>query len=241
MDILLITILTAIATIIGTITGFGISTVMIPILLLSYPLGQTLLLVGIIHLFGNLWKVILFGHDFQWKLVLLFGIPGIIASYIGASFIINTSQQILSRILGAFLIAYVLWLFLNKSFQIKQTMVTQISGGALSGFLAGIFGIGGAVRAAFLSAFNLPKAVYISTAGAIALFVDTTRLTKYLTEGIRLEQRILWTLPLFIIVSFLSAYIAKRILKFIPQNHFRAVVVVLLFIIALKLLIFPGN
>ena len=120
-------------------------------------------------------------------------------------------------------------------------MVTQLSGGALSGFMAGIFGIGGAVRAAFLSAFNLPKAVYISTAGAIALFVDTTRLTKYLTEGVRLEQRILWALPLFIIVSFISAYIAKRILKYIPQKHFRIVVAVLLFIVALKLLIFPGK
>ena len=241
MDILLIAILTAIATIIGTVTGFGTSTVMIPFLLLSYPLGQTLLLVGIIHLCGNLWKVILFGRDFQWKLVLSFGIPGIIASYIGASLIINTSQQIMSRILGAFLIAYVIWLFINKSFKVRKTIVTQISGGALSGFLAGIFGIGGAVRAAFLSAFNLPKAVYICTAGAIALFVDTTRLTKYLIDGIRLDQRILFALPLFIIISFISAYIAKRILKYIPQKYFRTIVAILLFIVALKLLIFPGK
>ncbi len=241
MDILLITILTVIATMIGTVTGFGISTVMIPVLLLSYPFSETLLLVGIVHMFGNLWKVILFGRDFQWKLVLTFGLSGIIASYIGASLILDISPQILSRILGAFLIAYVLWLFLNKSFQIKQTMVAQLSGGALSGFMAGIFGIGGAVRAAFLSAFNLPKAVYISTAGAIALFVDTTRLTKYLTDGVRLEQRILWALPLFIFISFISAYIAKRILKYIPQKHFRAVVAILLLIVALKLLIFPGK
>ena len=43
-------------------------------------------------------------------------------------------------------------------------------GGALLGFLAGTFGIGVSVRGTFLTAFDLPKAVYISTAGATAMF-----------------------------------------------------------------------
>ena len=240
MYIALITILTIMASAVGTMTGFGTSTIMVPVLLLIYPVPQTLLFVGIIHWFGNLWKLLLFRRGLQWKLILSFGLPGIIATYLGASLMFNISPKVLSRILGAFMIAYVLYLFLKGSFRIKQSTATGVWGGAISGFLAGIFGIGGAVRAMFLSAFNLPKAVYIATAGAIAIVVDSTRLTTYIVRGARLENILFWTMPIFIVASFIGAQIAKRIVDKIPQKHFRPVVAVFLFLVAIKLLFFPG-
>jgi uncharacterized membrane protein YfcA len=91
----------------------------------------------------------------------------------------------------------------------------------------------------FLTAFNLPKAVYISTAGAIGIFIDTTRLAKYLADGSRLESFSLWTMPLFIIASLVGAYIGKRIVYVIPQKHFRTVVSFFLLLVALKLLLWP--
>ena len=49
-----------------------------------------------------------------------------------------------------------------------QTNATALTGGALYGMSAGIFfGVGGAVRGAFLVTYDLPKEVYIFTAGAI--------------------------------------------------------------------------
>ncbi len=240
MYIALITILTIMASAVGTMTGFGTSTIMVPVLLLVYPAPQTILFVCIIHWFGNLWKLLLFRRGFQWKLILCFGLPGIAAAYLGASLMFNISPGVLSRILGGFIIVYVVYLFLKGSFRVKESIGASVCGGALSGFLAGIFGIGGAVRAMFLSAFNLPKAVYIATAGAIAIIVDSTRLTTYIVRGARLEPRLLWTMPLFIIASFIGAQIAKRIVDKIPQKHFRPVVAVFLFLVALKLLFFPG-
>ncbi len=218
MYVALITILTIMASAVGTMTGFGTSTIMVPVLLLVYPAPQTLLFVGIIHWFGNLWKLLLFRHGFQCKLILCFGLPGIAASYLGASLMFKVSPGVLSRILGGFMIVYVLYLFLKGSFRVKQSTTASVCGGALSGFLAGIFGIGGAVRAMFLSAFNLPKAVYIATAGAIAIVVDSTRITTYFARGARLESMLLWTMPIFIIASFIGAQIAKRIVDKIPQK-----------------------
>jgi uncharacterized membrane protein YfcA len=239
MYIVLIAILTVMASAVGTMTGFGTSTIMVPILLLVYPYPQTILFVCIIHWFGNLWKLLLFRRGFRWKLVLHFGLPGIVAAYLGASLMFNISAGVLSRILGGFMISYVLFLILKGSFKVEQGRATSVCGGALSGFLAGIFGIGGAVRAMFLSAFNLPKAVYIATAGAIAIIVDTTRLTTYIAGGARLESVLLWTMPLFIVAFFVGAQIAKRIVNKIPQKHFRPVVAFFLFLVALKLLFFP--
>jgi hypothetical protein len=240
METALIGLVVIIASTVGTLTGFGTSTIMVPIMALFFPLPQTLLFVGIIHWFGDIWKLLLFRSGFKWKLVLAFGLPGIVFAFIGARLVFGIPNEILSRILGAFLIAYVAYLFFRSSFRVRPNMFTGAVGGALSGFMAGIFGIGGAVRSMFLTAFNLPKEVYIATAGAIALVIDSTRLGTYLMEGARLEQTLLCGLLLFVPLSFVGAAIAKRIVDKIPQEHFRQFVAVFLLLTGLKLLIWPG-
>jgi len=163
MEIIYITLLTLVAGGIGTLTGFGTSTIMVPILLFFLPLPQTLLLVGIIHWFGDIWKILFFKKEIHWKLILTFGIAGIAPSYLGASIVFSASEKLLSQILGGFLVAYVLLVFFIPTFKIPKNAVTAVSGGVLSGFFAGIFGVGGAVRGVFLSAFDLPKSsIYIN-------------------------------------------------------------------------------
>jgi len=239
MEILLISVVVIIAGGIGTLTGFGTSTIMVPVMLLFYPVPQTLFFVGIIHFFGNVWKLLLFRKGLRWRLILSFGIPGIAATFLGASLVFNVPTAVLSRVLGSFLILYVVYLFTKSSFKVKPSLVFGACGGALSGFFAGVFGIGGAVRGLFLTAFDLPKAVYIATAGAIALFIDATRLTTYFSNGARLPMLLLYGLPLFIPASFLGAAIAKRIVDIIPQEQFRKIVAVFLLLMGIKLLLLP--
>ena len=190
-EIVYIALLTLLASIIGTLAGFGISTVMIPVLLIILPLPQTLLLVGIIHWFNDIWKMLLFREGIRWKLFLAFGLPGIFTSFIGSSLSLRIPREILSRALGIFLIAYVLFIIFNRTFKLSQKLSVAVSGGALTGFFAGIFGIGGEINAVALSAFNLEKAVYIATAGAISFVIDSTRIATYIKGGIGLEPSIL--------------------------------------------------
>ncbi|MFP4015251.1 MAG: sulfite exporter TauE/SafE family protein [Chitinispirillaceae bacterium] len=239
MEISLITLVTIVAGAVGTLTGFGTSTIMVPVLLLFLPLSQTLLLVGVIHFFGNIWKILLFKKGLNWKLIFTFGAAGIVLSYLGSSLVFAAPEVLLSRILGGFFLAYVIFLFLEPNFRIKGSTLTALAGGGLSGFFAGIFGVGGAVRGAFLSAFDLPKAVYISTAGAIALFIDATRITNYILNEVTLENRLIWGFVLFIPASFAGAAAAKKIVDRIPQNKFRIVIAVFLLLAGLRLLIFP--
>jgi len=238
MEIILIALLTLIASIVGTLGGFGSSTIMLPVIVLFFPLPQALLFVGIIHWFNDIWKIILFKKGVRWKLILGFGIPGIVTSFLGATLAITTPVQILSRILGAFLIAYVVFLAIKPTFKLAQTNLTSVSGGSLSGFFAGVFGVGGAIRGLFLSAFDLPKAVYIFTSGAIALVIDSTRLLTYYSGGVSLEKGLLIGLLVFIPTSFVGAGIAKRTIDKIPQNKFRIVVASFLFLVGVKLLLF---
>lgn len=239
IEIALIAALTVIASTIGTFTGFGISTIMVPFLVLFYPLPQTLLLVGIIHWFGDAWKLILFRKGIRWRLLVAFGLPGVVASFLGAEISLSYSAEALSRIMGAFLIAYVLYLYSNPSFHLPQKMALAAAGGASSGLMAGAFGIGGEIRGVFLSAFDLDKDVYLATAGAIAMAIDSARIATYVNGGTRLEPLLFTGLMAFIPASLLGAIAAKSLVKKVPQNRFRAAVAAFLFLIGVKLLIFP--
>ena len=229
--------LTFIAAGIGTATGFGTSTVMIPVLTVFVPLPIALLFVGIIHLCGDIWKVLLFKGGLDLKLVLGFGLSGIAASYLGARLSFVAGDWPLKRILGAFLLAYVGFLFFKRQWALPKNSGTAVCGGALSGLFAGFFGVGGAVRGAFLTAFNLPKEMYIFTSGLIALFIDVTRISQYVWGGTRFESSFLYALVLCIPISFVAAFLAKKFLDRLPQRFFRIFVGAFLALVAIKLLV----
>jgi hypothetical protein len=238
-EIIAIGVLTLIASVVGTITGFGTSTIMIPVLLFWYPLPQALLLVGIIHWTGDIWKMLLFRKGATVNLLLLFGVPSVIAAYIGARMTLSVEPTILLRILGAALIAYTVFLLFYSSWKLPKTNATAVAGGALSGLMAGIFGVGGAVRGAFLAAFDLPKHVYIFTAGAIALMTDSIRLITYGIGNVNLPRELWLGLIAFLPLSFIGAWIAKRIVRHVPESVFRSLIAIFLALVGVKFLLYP--
>jgi uncharacterized protein len=239
MELLLISLLTLVAAGVGTITGFGISTIMIPVLVIFFSPAEAIFLVAIIHWFDNIWKITLFRSGINTRLVLLFGIVGLFTSYVGAYLSVEANQELLLRMLGFFLSTYAVYLIVDHGFKIKAGNTTALVGGALSGFFAGTFGIGGPIRSAFLAAFDLPKAVYIATAGAIGLMVDITRIIAYLTAGATLPKLLTYGLLMFVPASFVGALIGRRLVNKIPQHHFRTVVAAFLLVVSVKLILFP--
>jgi uncharacterized membrane protein YfcA len=236
----LLCMLTFAASGLGTATGFGTSTVMVPVLALFVPVPVTLLFVGLIHLFGDIWKIILFRSGFDWKLVLGFGLSGIAASFIGASLSFQTPGLPLKQIMGGYLLDYTIYLLRKPQWSLPKTNGTAVCGGLLSGLFAGFFGVGGAVRGAFLTAFNLPKKVYVFTSGLIAFFIDITRVSSYLAGGTLLDASLLYTLFACIPLSFAGALTAKKFLDRLPQKTFRIFIGVFLGLVGLKLVVWPS-
>ncbi len=237
--ILCIALLSMLANIVGIISGFGVSTIMTPILLLFLPFPETILLVCVIHWFHDIWKTLFFWHGIDWKLFLHFGIPTIIAVCIGAWLVPPYQSVILSALVGLFLIASVCIMFLLPYFVLPDNWVSSAIGGLLSGFFAGIFGIRGAVRSVFLVAFDLHKATFIGTTGAISLLLDSVRLLIYRYNGLQVTSVPIWGFALFIPASFIGSYIGYLIVGKIPQKHFRLVVAAFLFVVGMKLLLTP--
>ena len=213
---------------------------MVPIVLLFLPLHETLLLVGLIHWFGDLWKILLFKHGIHKKLLIYFGIPGIIASAYGAGLIVHLPENLSSGIVGSILVSYVIFLILEPNFRLKETNLTASLGGISSGFLAGISGVGGgALRAVVLTAFNIPKTTYIFTSGVLGALIDASRISAYIIGGTRINLTHLLGFLLFIPASFLGAEIAKKVVNRIPKTKFSIVIAGFLFLLGVKLLFFP--
>jgi len=238
MKFLSIIVLTFVASVVGTISGFGLSTIMVPVVLFFFPLPTTLLFVGIIHAFGDVWKVVLFKRGVaKWRTILAFGVPGVIASFLGAGIVLSTPSEILQKVLGGVLVGYVILLAFEPKFKFPQTTLFSGIGGVFSGLLAGISGIGGPVRSMFLSAYSFPKEVYIFASGVIGLFIDTGRLFIYSAGGIKLDSNLGWGLLVFIPISFIGAEVAKKLVDKISQKAFRGVVAAFLFLVGARLLL----
>lgn len=239
-ELFLITLLSFLATGIGTMAGFGSSTIMIPVLVVFYPFTQALLLAGIIHWFGDLWDVLLFRKAINWKLVMSFGIPSALAAFFGAYALFSLPIPLLSRLLGGFLMLYALFLATNATLSLSDSRTTSAAGGTVSGFLTGALGVGGALRGLFLSALNMPKETYIATAAAVALSADAVRLVTYTRHGLSLEPFLLGGLIIFAAASFAGAESAKEIVKRIPQKTFQICIGIFLFLAGAKLLFFTA-
>ena len=222
-----------IAEIIGTLAGFGSSTIFLPLALLFFDFPSALVLVAFLHVFGNIGRVSFFRHGLDRRLLLHFGLPSIFLTIVGASLVAYLPQELLKGLLGLFLVIYSLLFLWRADLRIRPTLANSIIGGGLSGFLAGLIGTGGALRGAFLSAFALPKDRYIATAAAIAIAVDLTRLPIYLSQGF-MPAGLYWYLPVLLVIAFAGSFIGRQILAPIPQAAFRRLVLIAILTIGLK-------
>jgi hypothetical protein len=217
----------------GTIAGFGSSTIFLPIAVHFYDFKTALVLVAIMHIFGNLGRISFFKRGLDTRVLLRFGVPSVIFTLSGALLVTHVDQATLKAILGVFLVGYALFAYGEAGIHIAPTLRNSLVGGSLSGFLAGLIGTGGALRGAFLTAFSLSKDKYIATAAAIALAVDATRIPVYFAEGF-LGSAYYWYIPLLFISAIVGSLIGKRLVRSIPQARFRQVVLLAITIVGLK-------
>ncbi|MBI2028012.1 MAG: sulfite exporter TauE/SafE family protein [Candidatus Levybacteria bacterium] len=219
--------------IVGTVAGFGSSTIFLPLALIFFDFKTALVLVALLHIFGNIGRISFFRHGLDKKTLLVFGIPSIVMTLIGALLVAYVQQDVLKGILGVFLVIYAGVFFWKEDFKVKPTLFSSITGGGLSGFLAGLIGTGGALRGAFLTGFGLSKERYIATAATIALMVDITRIPVYFAQGF-LESEYYWFIPLLLVIAFLGSFTGKQIVKRVPQNKFKKIVLLAILLIGLK-------
>lgn len=226
--------LAIISEIVGTIAGFGSSTVFLPFALLFFDFQTALILVAIFHIFGNVARLNFFKSGLDKKLLFKFGIPSVVLTVLGALLVNQLPQGALKGALGLFLLLFGIFSLIRKVPPIRSTTFRVALAGGSSGFLAGLIGTGGALRGAALNAFGTPKVHYIATAAAIALAVDVTRIPIYFSQGF-LAAEYYWYLPVLFVAAIIGSLIGKRIIHKVPQKHFKTIVAVAITLVGIKL------
>lgn len=224
------------AAIAATLAGFGSSMLLIPVAVSFFDLKMAIFLVACFHLFNNLFKVSFFWRKIDFKTFVLFGIPSIIFAFIGARFITVIPLDTVKTILGIFLICYALFTLVKPKLTMKQNKTNAFIGGSLSGFLAGLIGMGGAVRSSFLIAFNLLKEVYVATSAIIAVVIDLTRIPTYIfTRAVEWWSSDFILIPLLILCAYFGVRVGKILLIKTNQKTFRRIVSLALLLAGIKI------
>ncbi|HMK54067.1 MAG TPA: sulfite exporter TauE/SafE family protein [Methanobacteriaceae archaeon] len=224
--------------VVGTVAGFGASTIFLPIAVFFVDFKTALVLVAISHLSGNVGATTFFRQGLDKKLILLFGIPSVILTVFGAYLVNYIPQNVLTVLLGIFLLLFSVYLLLRPDFKVKAEKINTLIGGSISGFLQGLIGIGGPLRGFFLISYNLDKFKYIATISAIAVAIDATRIPIYFANNL-LEPQFYYYIPPLVVIGFIGSYTGKKIVTKIPQDIFKKVVLIAIAIASL-LLIYNG-
>lgn len=212
--------LALISEIIGTVSGFGSSILFVPIAAIFFDFKTVLGITAVFHVFSNLSKIFLFRDGINKSIAFRLGIPAVVFVIVGAWCTTLLPSRQIAFVMDIALILLSVYLVFNINKTIKQTTTNLYAGGAVSGFLAGITGTGGAVRGITLSAYNLPKNVFIATSAIIDLGVDSGRALVYISNGYFAKENLM-LMPFLIVISILGSYLGKLILKLTSEMVFR--------------------
>jgi uncharacterized membrane protein YfcA len=229
-------ILALLAEILGTVGGFGSSVFFVPMASYYLDFQSVLGITALFHLSSNLTKIGFFRKGIDKHLLLYLGIPAVVFVIIGAYLSRFANPRILGVSLGIFLIAFSLVFLIRETLVLRASKRNALSGGALSGMLAGLLGTGGAIRGATMAAFRLPKEKFIATSALIDLGIDLSRSFVYAYNGY-IHRHDLYLIPILIGVSVIGTYTGKKILDQVRQEQFERIVLFLLLFIGLVTLV----
>lgn len=249
MELVLICLVSMAASGVTLFSGFGLGTVLMPVMALFFPVETAVALTAMVHFANNLFKLALFGKAADARVCLRFGIPALLASLAGAWLLMQLADlapwwtySLLGRemavtpvklLVGA-LIAFFAWRELRPGPKPTPHPASWLPlGGLLSGFFGGLSGNQGAFRSAFLLGAGLSKEAFIATGVVLACVVDLSRLVVYAgIAGSDLAAGHAGLLAAATLSAFFGAFVGGRLLKKMTIQTVRWVVGAMLLLLA---------
>ncbi len=176
-------------------SGFGLGTLLLPAYAFFFSPELAVMVTAIVHFANNIFKVLVVGKNADKKLVIIFGIPAIIASFMGATILgyVAHFEELyrytlmghesvitpLKLIIALFMFLFALVELLPSIRSWKFDRKYLVLGGVLSGFFGGFSGHQGALRSAFLTKVDIEPTAFVGTNAVVGFLVDIARLFVY--------------------------------------------------------------
>jgi uncharacterized membrane protein YfcA len=231
----------ALAGAIATVTGFGIGSVLTPLLAVRVGTQLAVAAISIPHFFATVLRFWRLRAHVDRRVLLSFGIPSAAGGLTGALLHSVAGNRALAIVFGAILIFVGLSELSGLARRMRFGGVVAWIAGALSGFLGGLVGNQGGIRSAALLGFDVDKRAFVATATAVGVIVDGARMPAYfISQGGEIER--IWVLVLVATIgALIGTLFGERLLKRIPEQLFRRVVAVLLLILGMYMIIFGAR
>jgi uncharacterized membrane protein YfcA len=252
MEIVVVSFVTFLAATLTFFSGFGLGTILTPVMMIFFPVEAAIAFTGIVHFSNNIFKLFIIGNNINKEVLVKFGVPAVLTAFLGSWVLFNInnniifySYEIMDKIIEVSLINVVISILLilfalidlvpffkNLKFDNKLPL-----GGFLSGFFGGLTGNQGALRSAFLIKLGLKKKVFIGTTVVISTTVDFARLSVYWTSLSNTNVHEYYSVAIFAIISGISgSLIGNSLLRKVTLSFIRTLVAVLILLIAFALL-----
>jgi uncharacterized membrane protein YfcA len=214
---------------IASVSGFGIGSILTPILVLMIDTRVAIAAVTIPHLLGSGVRLVLLRVAPDWSVVWTFGMASAGGALLGAVIQPLVASQALALLLGVVLVVVAISELAGLMSRVRFEGPAAVGAGMMSGLLGGLVGNQGGVRSAALLGFNLEKKeVFVATATFVALMIDVVRLPIYL--GYYAEH--LSPLRTLIVLAsgavLLGTFVGNRLLRDMPDSLFRPIVALIL-------------
>ena len=253
MELLIVCIASLLASALTLFSGFGLGTLLMPVVALFFPLDLAIAMTAMVHLANNLFKIGLLGRKAEGSVLLKFGLPAIAAAFVGAALLTylgavnpiyeyhalggNRQVSVLKLIIGVLIISFVV-LELSPIFSkaaLDQKWLPL--GGIISGFFGGLSGHQGAFRSMFLIKAGLEKETFIATGIVLAVMVDLSRMVIYGVSVSAHGNPVEWPLVIGASISaFAGAYVGAQMLKKVTLQSVQLMVSALLIVVGCGLI-----
>ena len=225
---------------IASVAGFGIGSVLTPLLAVRADAKLAVAAVAIPHVIGTALRFWLLRGHVDRRIFIWFGLTSATGGLLGALLHAYASSRGLTIVFGCLLLFVGVSELTGLMSRVQLGRRAAWAAGAISGIFGGLVGNQGGIRSAALLAFGSDKQSFVATATAVGLVVDGARLPVYLAaEGARLAA--IW--PVIAVATggvVLGTLIGMRVLPHVPDRAFRRVVAVLLLALGTWMVLRPA-
>jgi uncharacterized membrane protein YfcA len=218
---------------IASVAGFGIGSVLTPLLALHTGTKLAVAAVSIPHAAATAVRLWLLRRSIDRRVLWNFGVTSAAGGLCGALLHSFASSAILTAVFGGLLIFAGIMGLTRFTERLKLSRPAAAVAGALSGLLGGMVGNQGGIRSAAMLGFQVPRHAFVATATATALIVDAVRMPVYLATEAR-QILAIWPLVLAATAGCLLGTLAGgQLLRRIPETLFRRLVSALVVVLGL--------
>ncbi len=227
--------------VIAAVSGFGIGSLLTPVLALQVDTRLAIAAVSIPHLIGTAQRFWKMRTQVDRALLLQFGLTSAIGGLVGALLHNRVRNQGLTVLFGCLLLFTSIAELTGWMRRVRWGQRAAWAAGLVSGFLGGLAGNQGSIRTAGLLAFKVPPAAFVATATTVALIVDGARMPVYLASQGRAMFALWPILTIATIGVVLGTALGSRVLPMLGEKIFRRSVAILLAVLGGSLLVFALN